>query len=70
MKNYTFDGIYQGKVDELTDAFLEAENRAPNIGEENSISAEAKQYATEFMENYVEWQIEQGHEQRRREQES
>lgn len=64
MRIYTFEGIYSAKVAELTDAFTEENDRAPNIGEENAISAEARQHAKDFMENYVEWQIERGHEER------
>lgn len=69
MKRYTFDGVYEGKVAELTDAYIEANNREPDIIEKVWISGEARQYAKDFMENYVEWQIERGHEEREREHE-
>ncbi len=72
MKVYTFDGVYEAKVAELTDAFIEAENREPNGPEENAISAEARRYAKEFMEQYAAWQEDQadeerGHDERQRE---
>jgi hypothetical protein len=65
--HYTFDKIYEAKVAELTDAFIDENDRNPNHGEENSISAEARRYAKEFMEHYEAWQEDQGHEERQRE---
>ena len=72
MKTYTFDSIYEGKVAELTDTFIEENEREPNHGEENAIHAEARQYAKEFMEQYAAWQEDQaeeerGHDERQRE---
>jgi len=64
VKKYTLEGVYEAEYANLMDKFLEMYDRQPNIGEENSIVAEARQYAKEFMENLADWEIERGHEQR------
>lgn len=55
MKVYTFDDVYEAKVAELTDAFIDRENREPTVMETVWISGEARQYAKEFMEHYQAW---------------
>ena len=56
MKTYTLEGVYEAELANLMDKFLELYDRQPNIGEENSIIAEARQYAKDFMENLADWQ--------------
>ena len=56
MKTYTLESVYEGEYANLMDKFLELYDRQPNIGEENSIVAEARQYAKDFMENLGDWQ--------------
>ena len=70
MKVYTFDEIFAGRLEELTERFIEDNSREPGALETVWLHTEARQYAKEFMENYVEWQIEQGHEERRIEQDN
>lgn len=56
MKRYTLDGVFEAEYANLMDKFMELYDRQPNIGEENSIIAEARQYAKDFMENLADWQ--------------
>jgi hypothetical protein len=56
MKTYTLDGVYEAEYANLMDKFLELYDRSPNIGEENEIIAEARQYAKDFIENLADWQ--------------
>ena len=58
MKHYTFEEVYEAEYANLMDKFLELYDRQPNIGEENGISADAREYAKEFMENLAEWKSE------------
>ena len=56
MKTYTLEGVYEAEVANLMDKFMELYDRQPNIGEENAIHAEARQYAKDFIENLADWQ--------------
>lgn len=56
MKTYTLDSVYEAEYANLMDKFLELYDRQPNSGEENSIIAEARRYAKDFMENLADWQ--------------
>lgn len=58
MKFYTFDEIYREQLGYLTDKFIEENDRQPNIGEENSMSAEARDYAKDFMDELAAWKAE------------
>jgi len=58
VKHYTFEEVYEAEYANLMDKFLELYDRQPNIGEENEISADAREYAKEFMENLAEWKSE------------
>lgn len=59
MKFYKFDEVYQEQLGYLTEKFIEENERQPNIGEENSLSAEARDYAKDFMDELAEWQADQ-----------
>lgn len=56
MKRYTLEGVYEAQYAYLMDDFIGLYDRQPNIGEENAIIAEARQYAKDFMENLADWQ--------------
>lgn len=65
MKFYTFAEIYREQLGYLTDKFIEENGRRPNIGEENSLSAEARDYAKDFMDELAEWQADRDLDDRR-----
>lgn len=65
MKAYTLESVYEAEYAHLMDEFIGLYDRQPNIGEENSIIAEARQYAKEFMEHLAEYQRERDLERRR-----
>jgi hypothetical protein len=57
MRIYTFEGVYEARLGCLMDAFIEDNDGAPpTIGQEDSIRAEARQYAKDFMEEWGDWQ--------------
>lgn len=58
MKHYTFEEVYEAEYANLMDKFLELYDRQPNIGEENEIIAQARDYAKDFMDNLAEWKSE------------
>lgn len=65
MKFYTFTEIYREQLGYLTDKFIDENGRLPNIGEENSLSAEARDYAKDFMDELAEWQADRDRDDRR-----
>lgn len=56
MKRYTFDEVYREQLAYLMDDFIALYDRQPNIGEENAMIAEARDYAKDFMDELAEWQ--------------
>ncbi len=65
MKYYTFEEVRREQLAYLTEKFVEENDRQPNIGEENSLSAEARDYAKDFMDNLAEWQSERDRDDRK-----
>lgn len=65
MKFYTFEEVRREQLAYLTEKFVEENDRQPNIGEENSLSAEARDYAKDFMDNLAEWQADRDRDDRK-----
>ena len=65
MKRYTLESVYEAQYAHLMDEFIGLYDRQPNIGEENSIIAEARQYAKDFMENLADWQADRDRDDRK-----
>lgn len=65
MKRYTLESVYEAEYAHLMDEFIGLYDRQPNIGEENSIIAEARQYAKDFMENLADWQADRDRDDRK-----
>jgi len=65
VKRYTLESVYEAQYAHLMDEFIGLYDRQPNIGEENSIIAEARQYAKDFMENLADWQADRDRDDRK-----
>jgi len=65
VKRYTLENVYEAQYAHLMDEFIGLYDRDPNIGEENSIIAEARQYAKDFMENLADWQADRDRDDRK-----
>jgi hypothetical protein len=59
VKSYTLEGVYEAQLAHLMDEFIGLYDRDPNVGEEDAMRGEARQYAKEFMENLADWQNDQ-----------